>query len=355
MAARLFLTVFVWLVCLVVSFGVEFAQVFAVSRVSSASDILAQAIGSVVGLALWWWKGEASLRWFQEWQHARGRTVLAERVLWAYLVLLFAFNVLPLDLTISPVELYHKWKAGRIIFIPFSYPMETWADGLYGLIVDVLTWVPISLLALLSGRKTGAQAWRMTVLAALLLEGLQLIVYSRVTDTTDVLTAMVGAQVGIWLGRRLTKYSPEATPPRADGQRSIMLGVIGYLVWLLVLAIVFWYPFEFTRDPQLLKARLNGLVTMPFYNYFYSTQLRAATEVVHKVAFFIPLGVILSFSRRAFTTPSARTLVDAVALTALLAAAAFVELGQVALPAKYPDITDWVLESAGAVIGYFAA
>ncbi len=34
---------------------------------------------------------------------------------------------------------------------------------------------------------------------------------------------------------------------------------------------------------------------MPFEAYYYGTEFRAATEVFHKVVFFIPLGAILAW------------------------------------------------------------
>jgi hypothetical protein len=37
----------------------------------------------------------------------------------------------------------------------------------------------------------------------------------------------------------------------------------------------------------------------------------------------------------------------------ILAAALAIELGQVLLPSKHPDTTDWFLESLGGIIGYF--
>jgi glycopeptide antibiotics resistance protein len=36
----------------------------------------------------------------------------------------------------------------------------------------------------------------------------------------------------------------------------------------------------------------------------------------------------------------------------ILAAALAIELGQVLLPSKYPDTTDWFLESLGGILGY---
>jgi glycopeptide antibiotics resistance protein len=39
-------------------------------------------------------------------------------------------------------------------------------------------------------------------------------------------------------------------------------------------------------------------------------------------------------------------------MMAILFAALGIELGQVLLPSKYPDTTDWFLESLGGILGY---
>ena len=42
------------------------------------------------------------------------------RLLFAYLVLFLAWQLMPLDLSLSPVELYRKWRDGRVLLLPFS-------------------------------------------------------------------------------------------------------------------------------------------------------------------------------------------------------------------------------------------
>ena len=42
------------------------------------------------------------------------------QLLHVYLLVFFVFSVLPLDLTISVVEIYHKWNEGRLVLLPFG-------------------------------------------------------------------------------------------------------------------------------------------------------------------------------------------------------------------------------------------
>ena len=47
-----------------------------------------------------------------------------------------------------------------------------------------------------------------------------------------------------------------------------------------------------------------------------------------------------------------RSWAAAASILAIPAAALGIELGQMLLPGKYPDTTDWFLESLGGVMGY---
>ena len=73
---------------------------------------------------------------------------------------------------------------------------------------------------------------------AIFLEGLQLLVYSRVSDITDILTAMIGAGIGVWLSRYWRAKNRE--PERADGHTAQWLGMAQdqrYWTYLIGLAV----------------------------------------------------------------------------------------------------------------------
>ncbi len=86
-------------------------------------------------------------------------------ILMGCLAVLFGYGVLPLDLSLSPVELYQKWSAGRVN-LPFAYQSHLRAQDLYDLVTDVLLWIPVSYLWIASGKKRRMKAWRWTVFAA---------------------------------------------------------------------------------------------------------------------------------------------------------------------------------------------
>jgi VanZ family protein len=97
------------------------------------------------------------------------------------------------------------------------------------------------------------------------------------------------------------------------------------------------------------------LKRVPFEAYYFGTEFRAVTEVFHKTGFFYPLGALLAVGaagiRRRLAVPA--ILLHAASALILAGAAAGIEIGQVFLPGKVADTTDWLLETFGGLVGYF--
>jgi len=341
--------------CVALSAGIEFAQIFFPPRTVSQNDILAETIGAGIGGLAWWWRGPWLWRTVRAWAGQGREAPLAERFLWVYLAVLFGYSLLPLDLTLSPVEIFHKWRAGRVVLVPFSFGFRTPVEMAYGLATDALIWFPAGFLWTISGRMRPLRAVLWTVAAAALLEFLQLFVYSRVSDSTDVIMAAAGGAAGAVLARMVRPAVAAGGPGRRGasfGGRPA-LGLAAFVGWLAALAVIFWYPWTFDPTPARVRAALDGFWLVPFYRYYYGTEFRAVTEVLHKFLFFAPLGVALAFAWGASRDRLGRAAAWLSAGFAALAAL-FIELGQALVPGKAPDSTDLAIEVLGALAGYWA-
>jgi glycopeptide antibiotics resistance protein len=334
------------------SCAIEFVQLYFPQRTVSINDVAAETVGAAIGIGLWWALGHHVTAWLQSLAATRGTTSVAQRLLTVYLLVLLGYNLMPLDLTISPVEVYHKWAEGKVVLLPFSAHYESLAQAVYGLLTDIAIWVPAAALWRLARYRSGLQAWTATVTAATVIEILQLFVYSRVSDSTDIFTAAIGAAVGVYLVRSSVTSRTGRTPQRVGGSGARVLAV---LVWMLVLMAVFWYPFDFNFDRSFLRERLAGAQRVPFEAYYFGSEFRAVTEVLHKMLFFAPLGFVLYRLAARLPGTVARALVHAGVLLLVFSAAAAIELAQVALPGKNADVTDLALEFLGAVMGYFGS
>ena len=96
--------------CMLLSVGIELAQVFFRHRVGWAGDIVAQWFGALIGVVLWLLAGRRFVAWMGRIgspQTASGRAILP---VGAYLVLVLAVQTIPYDLRVSPADMYRKWR-----------------------------------------------------------------------------------------------------------------------------------------------------------------------------------------------------------------------------------------------------
>jgi len=330
------------------SVGIEFTQLLFPPRTVSQNDIFAETLGGVIGVLAWWPTGRRFTEWLQAWWHTHSRATLAERFAWAYLAGIVIYNVLPLDLTISLVEIFHKWRGGMVVLIPFGDLPHDPAKAVYEIATDALIWTPLALLWRLDGSRSAWRAWGMTLAAATGLEFAQLFVFSRVSDVTDILTASLGGALGSVLGGRLARREAHDDKPIQWGAWTPLALAAG---WMAVLLFVFWFPFDFRADGAFVKSRLDFVQRVPFEVYYFGTEFRAITEVLRKTLFFAPLGGLLAWgvARQPWRW---RGPLFAVAMLVLIGMPALIELGQVMLPEKIADTTDWFLAWMGGLAGY---
>ena len=98
------------LLCCALSASIEFTQLWFPPRVSSLNDVLAETSGGVIGTLLWIAVGQRVTEYARMVWTSWGPENLAVRLLPVYLLVLIVIHVLPLDLTLRPAELYHKWE-----------------------------------------------------------------------------------------------------------------------------------------------------------------------------------------------------------------------------------------------------
>lgn len=336
-------------ICLGLSVAIEFTQLF-FPRTSSLNDIVAQTIGAGLGIAAWIAFGPRLLAWFISWRSAHGPLDIWKRLLYSYLFILFGYSLLPLDLTISPIEILHKWREGRVILLPFSFAFADPVEAIFALVVDTIVWMPAAFLWYLAFPQSWMRSWLSLVGTATVLEFLQLFVYSRVSDMTDILTAAIGAAIGISLTGRVSRIGvrKEMQPLFHPSWMWLLLA----LVWLFVLAAIFLYPFDFRWDQEFLAERLQGARKIPFEVYYFGTEYRAATELMHKTGFFLPLGALLALAVMPIQDYVWRRYAGAAVIAAIGLAAFGIEAGQLFIPGKNVDVTDWVLEVLGGSTGF---
>lgn len=339
-AIRFILAILIILAGFALAVSVEFVQLYFPNRTVSQNDILAEGLGGMLGVishSLW---GKQIGGWIEALWQAENRQDRVIRLQHAYLFLLLTFNVLPLDLTLSPAELYHKWQQGRIILLPLGGLKGSWVDILYELGTDALIWVPVGLLWTLGGLNLATAIWR-GLIVALVIEILQLFVYSRITDVTDVVLAVIGVSAGAFAGLAgRTKLALLAKP-------SFRAWPFLWWLWVALILGVFWFPYSFTIGNFELTTVWNVVTRPPLSTYYGTTEFHATNELLRKIGFFVPGGLLWGMWAIA---KSAEVRLSR-GLLPLAAIAFAVESGQLFIPGKVADLTDALFELTGAAIG----
>lgn len=330
------------------SFAIEFTQLFFPPRTVSQNDILAESLGGLLGVMLSGFLGARFQTWLANAWASETRKEKATRLLQAYLLILVSFNVLPLDLTISPVEIFHKWREGKIIFVPFTGFKGSVSEFIYEKLTDMAVWIPAGMLWARSGRASLGQMAARGLAAALVVELLQLFVYSRVSDVTDVILGGAGCFLGAWV---MTLWGSGMNVFLAPRHRNRWLA--GWFLWLLAALFIFWFPFDFTADHASREAAVVAFTRTPFTTYYFSSEFHAINELLRKIGFFFPGGLLLGFALHCRSGGARTGLLPWASL--FLALGAGVEIGQLFLPGKIPDITDVFLEAGGGVLGIVVA
>jgi VanZ family protein len=317
--------------CSAFAASVEFAQLFVPARTCAGSDVLAQTLGSALGMTTWLIAGQ---RLTDEVRKATTGIGAAGRFLIGYVLLLGFIQALPLDLTLSPATAYRKFRDGGVRFVPFGefgyYTREQAWDRISSLLKLAGLYSPAGLLAgCLPGRFWSRQNAVHVALAAFGLSGgiecAQIIVVSRVTSATD---AIVGgtAALAAW---RLSGFSISGAG---------MAWAIG-IPWFLFLAVISWQPLSFPGPAQ-------AFDWIPLNAFDGGNPLSALEEILTKLVLFGLAGALV---RRAPRARKGSTI--AIAGMVGLLASMVLELGQIWTPNHTPSLTDVMLGGLGASVG----
>jgi glycopeptide antibiotics resistance protein len=353
-----------------VALAMEFLQVYFPPRTVSVNDILVESLGTALGAAAWLLAGQRCTEWWRRFWGGQGVPALAAQALPAYLAVLLVVYLMPFDLVLGRAELAEKFQRGRIQLVPFAHLASGGLEALGKSLVNVAAFVPVGvLLGLIPrwSRRRGTAVLAVGLALTASVEGLKLLVYTRYCDMTDVFMGTAAVLLGWWLARGL--YEPWAAGRRGAGAACVAVvrrwGPVPWallaLAWAVVLVLANWRPFDFTTDPaRFLDADaelsdedtavvvLRRMSWAPFVDYYWGSRYQALDQILWRSLSFAPLGILLAQALR-----PRRGGVAAVLSAGALAAV--IEAGQYFIPQRHPSVTDLLVETFGAWLGYRVA
>lgn len=330
---------------------IEFTQLYFPQRTVSQNDVIAETIGAILGSLAWYATHIHFVSWIDRWSQESSASDRWRDILVLYISGLVFYAVMPLDLYLSPVELYHKWQEGRINLIPLATTSKGAFLIIYEIVTDIAIWIPVPMLWSKYREFSPRKIWGLVLALAVGIEFFQLFVYSRTSDITDIFTAGIGAAIGLRLLRHFThQHTFEAN--------RVGFSSVGWapamwltLIWLCVLLVAFWYPFNFQIQREYVSSTLDGFLSVPFSTYYWGSEYRALTELLRKILLMIPLGILIGLTAEKLVGSALNNFWVKLLWLAGIFVVFILELGQVLLPDRTGDITDAILGCIGLLIG----
>ena len=335
--------------CVMLAVAIEFAQLFFPPRTVSLNDILAEIIGTVLGVVGWLLFGKALARFAHD--IARGGRTAIRAVIAIYTLGYLAYSLFPYDFLVSSQEFAAKFATDShaLWLVPQTCNRYSFCIG--KLIVEALAVVPLG--AMLGPYLRGSRApfaWA-TVIGLLLggvIEATQLVLASGISEGASVLMRAIGMVAGLACYRAFDIRSVERLRRH--------LGWIALLLAPFYLAGLAWANRWSPRGLAGLdeaQARFHDVSLLPFYYHYYTTETLALQSLLFAVAMYAPVGVGCWMWRES-TRPGIRgsALVPALAggLLALI-----IETGKLFVAGTHPDPTNVLIAAVGSAATYVLA
>jgi len=334
-------------VCLALALGIEFTQMYYPPRTVSLNDIVAEDIGSVLGVGLWLVMGEGIARRFTRLGEGGDTALAAAFVL--YLAGYLAVSFFPFDFVVASNELAARLANGRDGWLLSPATCSGAVRCTAKLAEEALAVVPLG--ALLAWRWLRAPgAARMLVamssgaLLGVVIELTQMFLESGISQGASVLTRALGMGLGVVVYQRLL-----AQPLSIRAQQWIRVSAMVALpIYLLMLAVLLnghrthWLSWH---DGL---ARLQDVHFLPFYYHYYTSEAVALASLLFVVVAYAPFGML------AYLWQLGGRRHMGAAVPALLAAlaATLAEFSKLFQPAEHPDPTNVLLAAVAAAATY---
>jgi len=332
--------------CSFIAATIEFLQIFISPRTVSFNDIIAENLGAIVGIALWYTIGG---RLTQLWRaiSAGGREAI-DAALVLYALLYLALSLFPFDFLVSLSEL--SWKLTTDHYHAFigGSSCHDLKRCVVTLIAEIIAVVPLGILI---GIRSGGRQSHIFSTALLcggtfgiIIEVSQFFMASGVSQGASVLTRILGLGLGLWLFPSIGGGLFYALRPFL--RISIVCAAVPY--FLLVMNLNGWFAQDWVGLEEALF-KLDKKMFIPFYYHYFSTETRAVSSLLCNAAMYVPIGFgywAWCFSRRAFS--------GSTFIAGLFGgiATALIEIGKLCLSGKHPDFTNILIAAVSAGAAY---
>ena len=199
---------FILLACMALAVLIEFFQLWFPPRTVSQNDLLAETLGSGIGILVWLVAGRRLIGLVRA--ISQGSQAGLGAAFITYCGLYLIYSVLPLDFLISGQELKTKLASDSIALVVASSCGGLLRCGL-NLTLEAFSFVPFGIFLALLVKRTGIGASRalsgflLGARAGAIIEGMQIFIASGITQGISIGTRGLGMMAGVIIGRAWSK------------------------------------------------------------------------------------------------------------------------------------------------------
>lgn len=328
--------------CVALAVVIEFCQLYFPPRTVSINDLIAEAIGTVMGLLLAATLGKHWVKLINN--LALSALPSSQMLIVLYLSSYLAVSFFPFDFVTSFAELDIKLAGSQDdIFMSLDICQHNAVRCVVKIIVEILILMPVG--ALFYNLPHVAHKLALAILVGFFLgifsELIQLFLYSGIGQGISILTRMLGMGLGVraaqWLEQQDWLHWQKRLKPM------ILMLLLPYVLLVFVINGGMegaWLSVD------LAYAKLAETRFMPFFYFYYTTETIALLSVISNLGLYIPIGCAYCL----WYTPKAISWIW-VGMGAVVLAI-MVETEKLFLANKHPDPTDLGIAFVAAAISY---
>lgn len=273
--------------CLALAVVIEFSQLFFPPRTVSLNDLLAEAIGSAIGVLSWQFFGAYFSALYSHLLYGGLLSVRAAIIF--YLLGYIALSLFPFDFATSFAELDAKLaKNADMVIFPFAMPNIDPVRFCIKLLLEILIIAPLGFLfcylPYLQHRTI------MCVLVGfflgIVIETVQIFLLSGSGQGISILTRMLGMGTGAFLFAWIKRQNFTAIMHLL--KRIAWFAILPYLVF--VLSINGGLTTAWLTPEQALE-KLAQTHFLPLYYFYYTSESTALVSLLSNVGVYLPVGL----------------------------------------------------------------
>ena len=340
------IAVFAFVACSLVASVIEFIQIFFAPRTVSINDLIAEYLGSLLGIVLWATTRQQLGSSLHQLIHGGRRAI--QVLLMLYAVAYVALSLFPYDFLFSLQELKWKLATDQYGWFVAGGACQGLLRCLLKFTSEVMAAVPLGiLLAMHKPKASGSpilMAFTGGVLLGILLEAGQFFTASGIAQGVSIVNRGIGFAAGAWLMAHSPRVRFAIMP--AFAMKLLTFSIVPYLV--AVLAANGWFTEPWITLDEGLQS-LHAEMFLPFYFHYFSTEVNAVQSLLANAGLYFPIG--LAYWLKCYLERSARGRgwVPVVVAGCL---AFVVEAGKLFLAARHPDPTNVLIAAVASWLAW---